>query len=468
MSVLPSPAPVTDAAQPALSGGSSWRRYALLAITTASAAAIIGLYRHSPITVVVVLIATAGCATLAVLERRSPRLGPKPVIAAIALVFAVGLALPPKTSNDLWSYTMYGRIVSVYGDSPYTHLPFEFHNDPFYKRISPVWQHRGSVYGPLFVGYATAGTFLAGNSVLADRLFFQLSAALAAAAVLLVLWRRTRSVAALIWLGLCPLMGPIIVNGGHNDIAIGLAILLAAILAGRDERGWLAGILIGLASLIKFTSFLALIGLAIWAWRRGKRRLAGTAVAGAVLTVFFVYLPFLGGASKVLSGADKTLTYASPWNWLGAILIGHDAGRNVPHPLHITPTLYGIFYTSVVGVVVLTLVVGWYVSRGRRVEASMGATTAAYTVGAEYSFPWYAFWALPVLADRDPTPLAWAVWAQAIIMLAALKLPTHPSTSMIDTIMGGVIQYAAPVVVLVFFIVAGTRWALRPPNTADV
>ncbi|HEV2308904.1 MAG TPA: glycosyltransferase 87 family protein [Acidimicrobiia bacterium] len=467
MTVLPSPARVTDAAQPAASGGRRWR-YALLAITTASSAAIIGLYRHSPVTVAVVLVATAGCASLAVLERRSPRLGPKAVVAAIALVFAVALSLAPKTSNDLWSYTMYGRIVSVYGHSPYTHLPYEFRTDPFYKRISPIWQHRGSVYGPVFVGYATVGTFLAGNSVLADRLFFQLSAALAAAAALWVLWRRTRSVSALIWLGMCPLMGPIIVNGGHNDIAIGLAILLAAILAGEQDRGWLAGILIGLASLIKFTSFLALIGLVIWAWRRGKRRLAATTVGGAALTVFLVYLPFLGGATKVLSGADKTLTYASPWNWLGAILIGHDAGRNVPHPLHITPTLYGIFYTSVVGVIVLTLVVGWYVSRGRRLQASMGATTAAYTVGAEYSFPWYAFWALPVLADRDPTPLAWAVWAQAIVMLAALKLPTHPSTSIVDTIMGGIIQYAAPVVVLVFFIVAGTRWALRPPNTADI
>ena len=468
MTVLPSPAPVTDAAQPALSGGGRGRRYALLAVTTVCGAAIIGLYRHSAITVIVVLMATAGCAALAVLERRSPRLGPRPVVAAIGIVFAVALALPPKTSNDLWSYSMYGRIVSVYGDSPYNHLPYEFHTDPFYKRISPIWQHRGSVYGPVFVGYATVGTFLAGNSVLVDRLFFQLSAALAAATVLWILWRRTRSVAALVWLGLCPLMGPIIVNGGHNDIAIGLAILVAAILAGRSDRGWLAGILIGLASLIKFTSCLALIGLVLWAWRHGKRRLAVTATAGTALTVFFVYLPFLSGASKVLGGADKTLTPASPWNPLGAALLGHDAGRNVPHPLHITPTLYGIFYTSVVGVAVLTLVVGWHVSRGRRVEASVGATTASYTVGAEYSYPWYALWALPVLADRDPTPLAWAVWAQAIVMLAALKLPTHPSTSLVDTILGGLLTYAAPLVVLVWFIVAGTRWACRPPNTADV
>jgi len=467
MTVLPSPAPTTDAAQPAASGGGRWRRYALLAVTTASGSAIVGLYRHSPVTVLVVGIATAGCAALAILERRSPRLGPRPVVAAIVVVFAVAVALPPKTSNDLWSYTMYGRMVSVYGDSPYNHLPVEFRSDPFYPRISPIWQHRGSVYGPVFVGYAAAGTFLAGNSVLLDRLFFQLSAALAAAAVLLLIWRRTRSVAALVWLGLCPLLGPIIVNGGHNDIAIGLAILVAAMLAGRD-RGWLAGILIGLATLIKFTSLLALVGLVLWAWRRGKRRLAATATAGTALTVVLLYLPFLGGASRVLGGSDKTLTPASPWNPLGAVLLGHDAGRNVPNPLHITPTMYGIFYASLVGLVVLTLVVGWHVSRGRRIEASIGATTAAYTVGAEYSYPWYSLWALPVLTDHEPTPLAWAMWANAVVMLAALKLPTHPSTSLVDTVLGGLITYAAPVVVLAAFVVAGTKYALRPPNTADV
>jgi hypothetical protein len=209
------------------------------------------------------------------------------------------------------------------------------------------------------------------------------------------------------------------------------------------------------------------VGLVLWAWRRGKRRLAATATAGAALTVVLLYLPFISGASRVLSGSDKTLTPASPWNPLGAVLLGNDSGRNVPDPLHITPTMYGIFYASLVGLVVLTLVVGWHVSRGRRVEASIGATTAAYTVGAEYSYPWYSLWALPVLTDHEPTPLAWAVWANAIVMLAALKLPTHPSTSVVDTVLAGIITYAAPVVVLVAFVVAGTKYALRSPNTAD-
>jgi hypothetical protein len=463
MSILPSTPPIvsTDAERP--SSGAAWRRYLILAVTTGSGAALMGLWRHSPITVGFVALSTAGCATLAVLERRAPRLGPRPVVAAIALVFLVAVAEPPHTSNDLWSYTMYGRMVSQYGDSPYDKVPVDFRSDPFFARVSPLWQHRGSVYGPVFVGYAAAGTALAGNSVLLDRLFFQLTAAIAAAAVLWLVWRRTRSVAALVWLGLHPLLGPIIVNGGHNDIVIGLAVLGAALLA-RRRLGWAAGLVIGAAALIKLTTLLALVGLVLWAWRHRERRLAVTATVATAATVTLGYLPFLRGASHVLTGADKTLTPSSPWNPLGEALLGRDAWRGVPNPLGHNGTLTAIFFASLFVVGVLALTVGWRAARSRRPEAAIGATTAAYTVAAEYSFPWYAAWALPVLTDHEPTPFAWVVWAQGALMLAVLKLPTHPSTTLLDTTLRGTLTYAAPLLLLVAFIVAGTSAVRGSPR----
>src|ERR1700730_2023608 len=139
-------------------------------------------------------------------------------------------------------------MVSVHGASRYDKLPVDFRSDPFFARVSPRWQHRGSVYGPVFVGFAAAGTALAGDSPLATPLFFQLSAAAAAIAVLWLIWRRPRSPAALAWLGLHPLLGPVIVNGGHNDIAIGLAVLVAAMLI-RRRHAWAAGVVIGAAAL---------------------------------------------------------------------------------------------------------------------------------------------------------------------------------------------------------------------------
>jgi hypothetical protein len=76
--------------------------------------------------------------------------------------------------------------------------------------------------------------------------------------------------------------------------------------------------------------------------------------------------------------------------------------------------------------------------------------------GAEYALPWYATWAMPVLADGAPSPLAWILWVQAAVMLAALKLPIRPTGTPLDTSARVVVTYLAPLVLLVAFVVAGT------------
>ncbi len=132
---------------------------------------------------------------------------------------------------------------------------------------------------------------------------------------LVVVWRTTRSLAALIFLGLNPVLVVIVVNGGHNDGLIGLLLLLATLFAVR-RRPRAAGALIGLAVLIKLTAGLALIGLVFWAWRHELKRFALTVAGTTALVVCAGYLPVLAGASHVLGDADKTVTNASPWNGL--------------------------------------------------------------------------------------------------------------------------------------------------------
>src|SRR5262249_28915388 len=159
----------------------------------------------------------------------------------------------------LWSYAMYGRTVSVHHASPYEHDPADYADDPFLQHVSPIWRHRSSVFGPLWVSDAAIGTAIAGDSALLVRLWFQLTAAAAAAAALVLVWRGTRSPAALVWLGLHPVFGAIAVNGGHNDVVIGLAVLVAVLLFAR-RRPLVAGAVVGLAALVKLTALLALVG----------------------------------------------------------------------------------------------------------------------------------------------------------------------------------------------------------------
>jgi Glycosyltransferase family 87 len=437
--------------------GSSFGRRALLVAAVASSCVLVALApRHSPITVTLAIVATVACGSFTVLELRAPLLGPRPVAAAIGVVFAVAVLTPPRSSDDLWSYSMYGRMITVHSTSPYDAVPSEFPSDPFLRRVNPIWRHRGSVFGPAFVAYAATGTLVAGDSVLANRLFFQLGATAAATAVLVIVWRKTRSPATLAWLGLNPAVGAVAVNGGHVDVLIGLGVLVGAVLCAR-RRAVAAGVVLGLAALIKVTALLALVGVLLWAWRRSERRIAGGALLGAATTVALGYLPVLHSASRVLTRADHTITPGSVWNPIGDAILGHNAGRLLPYPRAPNTTLDVVFYVSLAAVGVVALVGGWRASRAATPSPATGATTASYTVAGAYTYPWYCSWSLPVLTSRRPSKLAWIVWLQASAMLAALALPIHPSGSIVDDLFRDALTYLAPVALALAFVVVAVR-----------
>jgi hypothetical protein len=279
------------------------------------------------------------------------------------------------------------------------------------------------------------------------------------AAVLALVWRRTRSPAAVAWLGLHPMFGATVVNSGQVDAFVGLAILAGALLA-TQRRGVAGGLAIAAAALTKLTALLALVGLALWGWRRCERRVAFSAVAAAGSAVALVYLPFIGGAFGVLDGADHTVTPGSVWSAPAQWLVGHDAGRDLS-PLASNTTLSALFYASIALVAVVAVGVGWRAARAERAEPAVGAATASYTVAAQYTLPWYVAWSLPSLADDKPSPLAWIVWVQAAVLLAAWKLPSPVEGGALETGVRGLLLYAAPVVLLVAFVVAGTVRARR-------
>ena len=101
---------------------------------------------------------------------------PRVALLAVGFVIAIAVVTPSRSSNDLWSYTMYGRTVTVHHANPYLQVPADYPSDPFLTRVSPRWRHTGSVYGPLFVGVASVGTLVASDSALASRLYFQVLA----------------------------------------------------------------------------------------------------------------------------------------------------------------------------------------------------------------------------------------------------------------------------------------------------
>ena len=213
----------------------------LLGVTAALLVALIGAPCHGIASTLLVVAAAATGGGFAFLEGRRRLVGLRPVVVAVGVVLLMAVAVWPQSSNDVWSYTMYGRMVSAHGVSPYQHVPADFPTDPFDHLVSPIWQHRGSVYGPAFVGYAATLTAVAAIRGSRTGCCSSSVPALAVAAALVLVWRRTRSPAAVAWLGLNPVFGAIIVNSGQIDAVIGLAILVAALLAAQ-RRGWASGV----------------------------------------------------------------------------------------------------------------------------------------------------------------------------------------------------------------------------------
>jgi len=440
----------TRKTQPKPSADGAFLRYGMLTAAVVLDMLVIAAWVHSDATATIAIAASIMCAALAITEQRRPRLGPKPVAIAVSLVMLVAVVAPPRISKDLWSYTMQGRIVAVHHEDPYAHVPSEFPTDPFELRVSTTWRHTGSVYGPVFVGVAVAGATIAGDSVLAARLFFQLCAAIAVSLILMLVWRRTRSPAALIWIGLHPLVVATVVNGGHNDALVALAIVLAVAVARRD-RFVLAGVILGLAAMVKVTAILALIGLVAWAWRQRRRRAAVRSTIAATVTLLLGYLPVLTRASSVLRGADHQVTAASLWNGIATLFVDRNAGRDLNAA---TSTIDTIYTLGMITVLALVLWSAWRASRSRAPEPPVAAPLAAFSIANAYTYPWYGIWGLPLLAARRPSTLAWVVWTQAAVMVAAHRLPTHNSGHVFDTLLRVPLTFLAPPVLLVVFILA--------------
>jgi hypothetical protein len=445
------------------------RRLCWLAALVVAVSVELTVAHHAVVKVPLILAAAVIGARLAVLEARSPRMSPAAVFAAISLVFAVAVAVPPKASNDLWSYAAYGRMVAVHGVSPYDHVPADFPDDVASEFVAARWDHQPSVYGPVFTGVSALETAVAGGSALAIRLAFQGTAAIALLMSCLVVWRRTRSTSALLWFGLNPVTA-VVVNGGHNDALVALCLVVAAVLL-VEERDRGAGLALGTAALVKATALLGLLGAVGWLLHARRRGSASRVACWAGGLLFLVYLPVGADAVAVLRHANHTITDASAWNPLGLVLLGHQAWRDVPRPLAPNGTLEWI---SVLGMALTAAAAAfavWCARRSPRPERPMGVATGAYALTAPYVFPWYALWSMPLLAERRPTRVAWVVWAQSVVLLAALKLPNHPTASVPEAIERLLLTVLAPLVLLAAFVLSiwrDTRAERQRPEVATL
>ena len=330
------------------------------------------------------------------------------VAVATLVQTAVAVISAPRASDDLWWYAIYGRILAVYHASPYTHVAADFPKDPLLKLVGHTWRHTPSVYGPVFTAISGAASSVFGASQLPTRLFYQGLAAAALVTACVVVWRRTRSAGAVAFLAMNPVTALYLVNGGRNDILVGLAMLGAVVLA-CDGREFAAGMVGGLGALVKLTGLVGVVALIAFAFaRRGRASAAMIAFSGAV-TVFAGYL--VVGASAVLTPMDTAgsmYSHSSVWKLFGAV------GIRAPST-HIAIVFLGL----------LVLLVTFRLAR-RDSDATVPASFTALTLGAAYTLPGYVGWALPVAALDHKSRVSRIAAAQGVVLVAAYEVFRHP------------------------------------------
>jgi len=360
------------------------------------------------------VVALGSFATLMGLEWRQPLIRLRTVLLVAALLLGMAVAAPPRESQDVWAYAMYGRIQAVHHANPYEEEPSRFRSDPYLGRVFPAWRGRPALYGPLFTGLTAVVVETAGASPTSVRLAFQLLALFALLGCLPLVAARTGDARAVMFLAWNPLITVDVVNGAHNDMLVGLFILAALLLVER-RRHALAGLILAAAVTVKAPALLPAGALALWAWRsHGWRRGAalGLIAGGGGL---LGYLAAGKAALKSVSGASHLVSPYSIWS--------------LPRMLHLVSSGSPSQGLPPVNQLLLTMAVPCAVGIGlflavaqlRRPTPVLAVAGAAvgYALAATYVVPWYFTWALPALALEWRRPMAWVAEIAAATLLMA-------------------------------------------------
>src|SRR5437868_3896398 len=252
---------------------------------------------------------------LAIAVLRHQGLTRRLVLGLGGVLLALAVIRPPMQSHDVWSYVMYGRIVTHHHANPYVQPPKQFSSDPFLQRVDPLWRGTKSVYGPAFTGWGAVVSFVGGSHPPLLRFGFQILALAAVLAAAFILDRRTRGdPRTLALLLLNPLVVFSLVNDAHADALVGLAVLVGVLLLERRKPA-LAGAALGAGMLVKLIAVLPAGAIGLWLLARRRRWPAIPAYVAAFLLVVGVGYGIGGGRTGLQPVLDSSTRVSSTSVW---------------------------------------------------------------------------------------------------------------------------------------------------------
>lgn len=147
----------------------------------------------------------------------------------IALLTALILLMAyPFLSHDFFNYMFDARILTHYGDNPYTHKALNYSDDQWVRFMH--WTHRTYPYGPSFLVYTLIPSFLSFGTLILNYIFFKASFIALYVASIWALNKKSAQWA--LFFATHPLVIMEGIVNSHNDlVAVGLAIVGIMLLA---------------------------------------------------------------------------------------------------------------------------------------------------------------------------------------------------------------------------------------------
>lgn len=410
-----------------------------------------------------VLFAAAGAFLYALGTAWRGHLSARRVVVVGILLHLLALVIPLFLSRDVYSYAIYGRMVSEYGANPYTDIPAGFADDPVYPLVSVDWIDSRSVYGPAFTAVSAGVTSLT-SSPSGTVLGFKAIAAAAGVLTILLTAAAARRASPEREAFAAALVGwnPVIVfhgvAGGHNDALVGLAVA-AAVLLVLLRRELLATAALTVGTLVKISAAVPLlVAAAAFAFRRphGRRArelLKHTGVAALVALPFV--LPFMQAEDPTLG----TLELTTRQGWLApsrfvlvtlrgaANAIGGEVAGDV-----VSVLVRLAFPLAFIWVMVVLL---RHLSRGRErldtvvVLGAMGWASLISLMVSPVLLPWYVAWLIPLAWILPRAARGGAVLIS--VALAITELVAEPSRAprVWEAMVFGLHWVATPIILLV-------------------
>ncbi|WP_051970903.1 polyprenol phosphomannose-dependent alpha 1,6 mannosyltransferase MptB [Kitasatospora azatica] len=332
---------------------------------------------------------------------------------------------PPLFSRDVYSYLAQGALVQA-GVDVYTNGPAVL-GGPLAAQVPGVWQNTPAPYGPVFLELSSLTERLFGTGLHTGVLGLRLVALLATGGLAVLLPRLARACgvdpAAALWLGaLNPLLLFHLVAGAHND-AVLLGLLVAGLVAARRGHPVLAAVLVTLAALVKLPAALGLFAvLLLWNGQlRGRARLPRALLGtGAVALATTVVVTLLTGTGYGWIHALAVPVSAGSWSLTSAIgrASGAVVGTWLPGLGHLAVTAWRWFGLAVAAAAV-TALAGRVRRQGLGVVYALGLGLAVVVALGPAIRPWYALWAVVLIAAAAPEGRV-RRWAPAVSGLLAI------------------------------------------------